>query len=394
MSNKMTREELYDLMWSKTATEIAKEFGVSGTAIAKICQRYDIPRPPMGHWNKVKAGKSVHHRPLIQRSPGMSDEITIGGGRYSYGYGRTSDEELATSNPEQPVFEDEMGNVRSRVKKLIKKIQVENNLERPHRLLRHYIEEDEERLQKFMKSGSSWDAPLFDDPIEQRRLKIISALFTATEQNGFKPYISGKEARSLGIKVHDQEMPFSLDATSQSPNHWGEISIRTRGGSSKLILSLGSQHQTLEPKVTWEDHGQSLVENKLREILIEIIVLAEQHYRDRCQHRYEWAVEAKAEAIESIRKKKEEEERLERERIIQLEQARVDRLLHGAAALKQANEIREYVRSVSERYTADPDITSPKHFEAWANWAHAQADRIDPVVGGLFLDAMVDGASP
>jgi hypothetical protein len=390
----MTREALYDLMWSKTATEIAKDCGVSGTAIAKVCQRFDIPRPPAGYWNKVHAGKRVHRQPLARRSPGMSDEITIGGGPYSYGYGRTSDEERAASNPQPPVFEDEMVDVRRRVSRQFKNSQFPTTLEKPHRLIRRYLDEDEERRKKMKKSGYSWDAPLFDDPFERRRLTIISALFTVAEQHGFKPYITGKEARSLGIKVHDQEMSFLLDATSQTPNHWGQISMGTRGESSKMRLRLGSEHQKKEPEVSWEDHGRSLIETKLRDILIELVVGAEQHHRDWMQHKYEWAVEAKARAIKDLQKKKEEEERLERERLIALEQARIDRLLEGAAALKRANDIRAYVRSVSERFAAEPELARAEDFAAWQNWANAQADRIDPVIGGRFVDEIEDRSLP
>lgn len=386
----MKREELYDLMWMKTAADIAKDCGVSGTAIAKVWQRYDIPRPPAGYWNKVQAGKRVYRQPLAGRSPGMSDEITIGGGHYGYGSSYPTDEALAVSNPQPPVFEDDMVDVRGRVKKQLKYCQFPTTLEKPHRLIRRYLDEDEDRRRKMKKSGYSWDAPIFDDPFERRRLTIISALFTVAEQHGFKPYITGKEARSLGIKVHDQEMSFLLDATSQTPNRWGQISMRTRGDSSKMRLSLGSQHQKKEPEVLWEDHGRSLIETKLCDILIELVVGAEQHHRDWRQHKYTWAVEAKARAIEDLRKKKEEAERLERERRIALEQARVDRLLAGAAALKQANEIRDYVRGVCERCAAEPGITEAEPFEAWVAWANAQADRIDPIIGGRFVEEIDD----
>lgn len=388
MSVKLTREELHELVWSKPGTALAKEIGVSDVAISKACRRYFIPRPPMGHWAKVKAGKKVHRLPLLARGPGMSNEIEIGGRRYHYSYDRRSDEELAASEPRPPVFEDELSDVKSRVKKSIKKFSVSRELEKVHRLLRRFLDDDEERRKKVETSRyvSSWDMPIFDDPLERRRLKILNALFTAAEQNGMKPTISGKEVRTLGIKVNDQHVSFTLDAKSQRPNQWGEISIRTKGTSSKMRLALESHHSSSEPTKVWEDHGRSLVEHKLHEILIEIIITGEVEYRDWMQRNYEWAVDAKATAIEDLRKKKEEEERLERERIAKAEQDRIDHLLAGASALKQATEIRNYVDQVIDRCVSEPDLADTDVVEAWSKWALAQADRIDPVIDGQFLE--------
>lgn len=51
------RKELYDLVWSKPIMELSKEFGVSGRGLGKVCERYDIPKPPRGYWQKLEAGK-------------------------------------------------------------------------------------------------------------------------------------------------------------------------------------------------------------------------------------------------------------------------------------------------------------------------------------------------
>jgi hypothetical protein len=53
----MTRQELYDLVWSKPMTHIAKEFGMSDVAIRKHCKNMDIPTPPVGYWMKLQHGK-------------------------------------------------------------------------------------------------------------------------------------------------------------------------------------------------------------------------------------------------------------------------------------------------------------------------------------------------
>lgn len=77
MGKVMTREELYGLVWLKPGTHLSKDLGVSDVAISKACKRYDIPRPPAGHWAKVNAGKKVHRTPLPARGPGMSDQFTL-----------------------------------------------------------------------------------------------------------------------------------------------------------------------------------------------------------------------------------------------------------------------------------------------------------------------------
>lgn len=54
-----TREEFYELVWSKPMTHLAKEFAISDVALHKICKKHDIPNPPLGWWAKKAAGKKV-----------------------------------------------------------------------------------------------------------------------------------------------------------------------------------------------------------------------------------------------------------------------------------------------------------------------------------------------
>ncbi len=53
---KLTRQELYDLVWSKPMTTLAKEFNLSDNGLRKICKKNDIPLPNAGHWAKVQSG--------------------------------------------------------------------------------------------------------------------------------------------------------------------------------------------------------------------------------------------------------------------------------------------------------------------------------------------------
>ncbi|WP_414899737.1 hypothetical protein ACMT1E_08865 [Sphingomonas flavalba] len=81
MSRVFTRQEFYDLVWSKPMTHLAKEFALSDVALHKICKKHDIPNPPLGWWAKMAAGKAVKQTPLPKAKAGMSDRITIAAGQ-------------------------------------------------------------------------------------------------------------------------------------------------------------------------------------------------------------------------------------------------------------------------------------------------------------------------
>lgn len=60
----ISREELYTLVWSMSTVEVAKYLGVSDVAVAKRCKLLNVPKPPRGYWNKIKAGQQINITPL------------------------------------------------------------------------------------------------------------------------------------------------------------------------------------------------------------------------------------------------------------------------------------------------------------------------------------------
>jgi len=57
--------------------QLAKKYGLSDVALAKVCRNMEIPLPPRGHWAKHAYGHSVQRAPLKPLSEKGRAEIAI-----------------------------------------------------------------------------------------------------------------------------------------------------------------------------------------------------------------------------------------------------------------------------------------------------------------------------
>src|SRR5262249_30068356 len=58
-STSLSRDELYRRVWANPVGSVARELGISGRGLAKICTRFELPVPPRGYWAKLAAGISA-----------------------------------------------------------------------------------------------------------------------------------------------------------------------------------------------------------------------------------------------------------------------------------------------------------------------------------------------
>lgn len=48
----LTREELYEQVWTVPMQRLAERYGISDVALAKTCRKLVIPVPPRGYWRR------------------------------------------------------------------------------------------------------------------------------------------------------------------------------------------------------------------------------------------------------------------------------------------------------------------------------------------------------
>jgi hypothetical protein len=88
----VSREELYELVWSIPMIKVAEKFSVSGSYKARVCSVLNVPRPERGYWAKLEVGKAPARPALPEALPGdqlfWSQEgdppAPRGRGRYSH----------------------------------------------------------------------------------------------------------------------------------------------------------------------------------------------------------------------------------------------------------------------------------------------------------------------
>lgn len=60
----LSREKLYELVWSEPMLKVGARFDVSSSYMARVCTLLNVPRPERGYWAKLAVGKALQ-KPLL-----------------------------------------------------------------------------------------------------------------------------------------------------------------------------------------------------------------------------------------------------------------------------------------------------------------------------------------
>lgn len=58
-SRTVTRDELYEQVWTTPMVHLAIEYGISDVGLAKVCRKHRIPCPGVGYWARKQHGKAL-----------------------------------------------------------------------------------------------------------------------------------------------------------------------------------------------------------------------------------------------------------------------------------------------------------------------------------------------
>ncbi len=63
---RVSREELYEMVWSLPMVTASKHHGLSDNGLRKVCKKLAVPTPPRGHWAKRERSRRRDHLPAAK----------------------------------------------------------------------------------------------------------------------------------------------------------------------------------------------------------------------------------------------------------------------------------------------------------------------------------------
>lgn len=385
MSFRLTREQLYELVWSEPMQRIGKHIGISDVAIAKHCRRLGIPLPPRGYWNKLHAGKNVTKTELSPRDLGTINDAALSGNLPPELRVRIAGEPGVA-----PAHDEDIDVLTARFGQRLGKVTTPRGFTKTHPVVAALLRKDETIRQEALNRSYYWEKPQFDSPFEKRRLRIINALFLAAASVGGGGSARGSRAEELHLHIGGLRVGFTLEKFGRPRARSGNASAAGDGGNA---LCLKLTHHNPPPGVVtqWQDDEAS-IENQLTNILVGMAVAGEHFNRQWIAQKIEWERQRRAELERLALEQKREAERRERERLAAIEKAKVDALRADAAAWREARTIRAYVAAA--RIAAGGRVDEAM-LNRWVGWAEAEAARIDPFTSEKMVESICNlDASP
>lgn len=366
MTFTLTRQQLYDLVWSEPMRTLAAKIGISDVAIAKHCRKCEVPVPERGYWNKLQAGHKVVQTPLEP-----SDLGTVGRASMSGSFGPELRDRIKGAPGEPDTAAETLEALTERFRKRLGRVPIRRGFTVTHPAIATLLHKDEKYRQERAASPYSWHQPQFESAFERRRLEILNTIFLAVVRVGGEAWTRGSEARELGLRIGDQSISFELDHPGAKP---GRNIAPPPGKKPKLILRLAYTRLPADVVAHWEDKDGLPLEDQLADIIVGLALAAETFHRHWIAEQAAWRHAEQERQEKLAREKREADERRERERLAAAEKAKVDALLLDAENWRKAAEIRAYVAAVA----ATKNNVSASYLE-WQRWALSEADKLDPI---------------
>lgn len=409
---RLSREDLYELAWSKPMSDLAKDFGISDVALAKRCRKLGIPVPGRGYWARIDAGQKPHRPTLPQREaqPGDSTPLTVAPGsapsfesQYSHNEATDQpwlDEHLAYEKREanaihvpaqtrswHPVIAEWRDELQKASEKLFASKAAHERYEKwPQWRKQKEWDSDgyawrqvEDRGQRLFDSHHSVAIRVSPGACE-RALKILNALAQAAEARGFTVHDDEEEGRIV-FKGYGAALPLRLteqlvEKTRPEKRYDGAIEQRRyKLPTGRLRITFGARYSE-GPQFTDTDEPQ--LEKCLNRVFMGMYRLVVKSWRaDRAQRKWQ-----RQRDEEERRRKEQKEQEAARRAAIAAERRRRRRLLAESRHWTQARRLRSYVAHIRAS-AAESEVASPSELGTWLHWAGKVADELDPTAARL-----------
>lgn len=379
-------DDLIAFAWSAPMRDLAARIGISDVGLRKLLVSHGVVLPPQGHWNRVHAGRSVPNPPKAQpRRPGETGRDNLDmrfAGHIAEAAPMSSSGPFATA-----AVPEDLEVLRSQELTAIGRPRVPKTLDAPHPGLQELIAKEGRRRQKDREISWNWDKPRFDNPLDQRKLRIINALFLVLAKRGHHGDVSHDDHEFSARAVIGNTylgLAFEIIGKHRKVVERGYYRLDpSLPASTPLILQVRPRFDQ-EVSDVWQDDAEGQLEAKIAEIAAGLIVTGEVSFRTRLR-----LDEEEAERKRLEREAKAERDRLERERrriekLHQLNVQRIADLQRSGELLRLSQDIRALVIQVRGAMHGRSDVVWAE-LEAWEGWALAEADKLDPVLSGQVL---------
>jgi hypothetical protein len=370
-------QDLQDFAWSAPMRDLAAKIGLSDVGLKKLLKSQGVITPPQGHWNRVHAGKPVAKSPkLPARRPGETGRIHVD---HRFAPVLTAVDPLPSSGPfRSAAVPEDLDKLYDQELKAIGRVAVPRKLERFHYGLAQIFRQEERRRAKFAASNWSWDAPKFDGPLDQRRFRILNAIFMALSRRGHGGRASERDGRIDATAIVGDmgvDLDIAIAGKHRTVREYGrDVPARDLPASTALMLMIDGQRGRAG-EMTWQDHAAGKLESKLTEITARIIVAGEARFRR--------ALKESEEREEQYRRWQEQRRREEIER---RNAERLKHLRYSGELLRQAEDLRALIGRVRDAAVAGSVAVDRGRLEEWERWASAEADRLDPIHSGQIMN--------
>lgn len=367
------RETLYKVVWEKSSVQVAKEFGISDVALAKICRKLKVPKPGPGYWRRKERGFQVRQPPLpaMKEVPRLVSRVPLNPKEAVED--RLPPELRALAAEEKspdrrvPVLDgpalfhplvekslaalrngkpDEAGHLRPRAKICLDIRVTPALLDRAVRVMNAVIQGlilREHGVSVQTEDGSTTRASVNGEKIAFGLVEVVKRR---------KKELTPAQSRER------QRNPYGYYPTEYVYLATGELSFQIKEGD------------VADARKSWSDGKRQKIEDCLNDIMFGFALAAERKVERRRaierreQERREW---------EQLRYQKSQEIRAEEDRLKAFRQ-KVDNW-------HLSQRIRAYVDAVKcDALSAAGEISS--ELSGWMEWALGHADRIDPLRTG------------
>ena len=362
----LSREELYSQIWSMSMIRLAAQYGITGTGLAKICARLNVPCPPRGYWAKKAVGKPVVQYRLPEAGRETPLQVTI-----------TPAPPPAPPSKVQTELQQQIAAAQANHSGLA----VPSRLVRPHTVIAQWLSEYDRRKQEALRERDptmrrAMQSKALTD-MDRREYRFLDALFKALEPLGFK--IKTEQYQRVYFEFQGERVDYQLREKqkrvrrplTENEKRWSYAADR---GWIQELQPTGILIFTIKTWLAdgmrreWKDEPDKPLERYLPDIVATLSLAGP------------FLVKQRQERAEAEKRHWEEErKRYEERQFREQDEKRWRQFLEIALRCEQADSARRLLADLKARSPSE-DVNIGGHPpSAWFDWMSDWLERFDPL---------------